>query len=46
MKRILLIMLAMTVYPIGLFAQKPNGFSYERVRDTPAMKWSCPDIEK
>jgi hypothetical protein len=39
-------MLAMTVYPIGLFAQKPNGFSYERVRDTPAMRWSCPDIEK
>ena len=36
----------MTLLTVELFAQKPAGITYERVKNAPAMQWECPEIEK
>ena len=46
MKKIFITILTIAFYTVGLFAQSTMGVSYDKAKFAPAMRWTCPEIEK
>lgn len=45
MKKIISIGIMMSVMTISI-AQTQTNISYEKIKNAPAMRWNCPEIEK
>lgn len=46
MRKIVITMVATTLINVCLFAQSSANSNYKETRNAPAMKWTCPEIEK
>ena len=46
MKKLIVVMMVMTYFPLSMSAQPSKNISYEKVRYAQSMKWICPEIEK
>ena len=46
MRKIVITMVATTLINVCLFAQSSASSNYKETRNAPAMKWTCPEIEK